>query len=1426
MTTWKDIPIFISSTFNDMHAERDYLVKNVFPELAEWCERRKLRLIDIDLRWGVTKEDSETNKTVRKCLEGIDGCRPFFLCFLGQRRGWVPSSEQIGDARSAYRDDEHFFGSKSVTEIEIEHALLSPMYRLADDKKPAPAKHALFFFRNEPSGENWDEAHRRLYRNDAVADEGGNIEETDRHLADFKSEVKKNKSVTEYNCHWDADAETPELLPPKKNYDNLAQKDLEKIELAKGRLVDFSVPKQNLPDDLIQTLKGEFPGVAGGDKIELKYVVIVQLMREILEEYPERENPVADGGDPYALDLEQQEIFIHNAVEGFVPVPDIPEKLDEYAAKTGVKPPLLLAAEAGLGKTTLLAKWVSEKRAESKNVIFRFCGASDLSADQYALWDSILRQCGLKPPVSFDELKKSFWQLLSGTKSETIIIIDAIDQLPDGRGMPQWLPRELPSGISIILSLKINKGESMDYSPVPLKLPPVNVERKTELIASYLKKRLKVLDEYHIKEICGIDPEDEAQKSASANPLYLKILLSELRVFGAFEQLADQIKLYGRSPLEAFDYVLERLSHEQAYDILDPQKAVPLLFGLLSAARGGLYEDELAFCFALEFSDEGDAKIRGTIRYFVRQVRPFMARRGGRVDFLYDELRGAALTRFNKLKIHCNRLLMECFLADCDPDKNNSFTGDNLRALVEFGYHTAEHDYCEGEKLYSRLTYLDARCSKTPIQPLLTEIHRFKSDICRDFEGIILRHQALLSEYPNALFSVCRAEKSSSVSRQANALIADGSWTKLRLDIERMFVVPDETSDDTNEGEAAKDPQSLTLKLVSESGRRIFTPACAFSPDTATFVFAETLGQLRVFNTNTFEMLPCIIHVHPTRIVSVRFSPDQKYLALMYEDARIELFRLKYNSDGLLSQAVSLNQELSAYKPRRGFSSYGFSGGGFYFQPDAHTVREFDLTKPAFTDITRTENPAVLDAVISLNEAAVFSLREGMYSGIYLYSQANETVKRIQVLEGVFTQHACALSDDCFATAVSDDRVLIVDPAGNIIAERKMTNPVKAICKFGQKLLVLCHHDEIIIWDYAANRTQAISADKNEDRHMNMLAANGNTIFSILGSAVVKFETVSGYHETKSNIRQIIAMNEIPELTVAARDQSGNITVQTNGFCSKPIRLEDERIQPSVCITSGGTYLLSEFGQGYYLPPKQSYFQPIKEIGRAIRILKSFASPDGCVYYIDNLWRFCCGQSSFSYDLSSYGFEIADVRFLGPYMLLFGIGSGMSDASTGHVPLSDKLLIFESVRPGLLSFYGEQSFSSAYGVPVDAAFHEETKRIYLMFNTPHSAKSQDLLHVCFGTKEELTSGGGRHADINLGRTQNINPSTACAADSYLVCYRGNIFAYDAATLAYQAALAVNGSFNRLQASRGGDYALALCGGSSEIKKVIPSRKEK
>ena len=121
---WENVSVFISSTFQDMHGERDYLVKEVFPELLAWCESRRLHMYDIDLRWGITREDSTSHNTVAACLHNIDKCRPFFICFLGQRRGWVPGSEDVSSGTSEeYPALPEYLGRTSVTEMEIEHAL-------------------------------------------------------------------------------------------------------------------------------------------------------------------------------------------------------------------------------------------------------------------------------------------------------------------------------------------------------------------------------------------------------------------------------------------------------------------------------------------------------------------------------------------------------------------------------------------------------------------------------------------------------------------------------------------------------------------------------------------------------------------------------------------------------------------------------------------------------------------------------------------------------------------------------------------------------------------------------------------------------------------------------------------------------------------------------------------------------------------------------------------------------------------------------------------------------------------------------------------------------------------------------------------------------------------------------------------------------
>lgn len=119
----KTVRVFISSTFRDMHAERDHLVTVVFPELRERIEQLGLEFFDVDLRWGVPEKDAngETANSWEYCRQWIDRVEPFFVCILGQRYGWEPPPEKLKDERERERQRDH---PRSITDMEVRHAVL------------------------------------------------------------------------------------------------------------------------------------------------------------------------------------------------------------------------------------------------------------------------------------------------------------------------------------------------------------------------------------------------------------------------------------------------------------------------------------------------------------------------------------------------------------------------------------------------------------------------------------------------------------------------------------------------------------------------------------------------------------------------------------------------------------------------------------------------------------------------------------------------------------------------------------------------------------------------------------------------------------------------------------------------------------------------------------------------------------------------------------------------------------------------------------------------------------------------------------------------------------------------------------------------------------------------------------------------------
>jgi hypothetical protein len=133
----RQIRVFISSTFRDMQADRDYLLKFIFPQLRKLCESRNVIFDAVDLRRGITNEQARRQQVLHLCLEEIQRCQPYFIGLLGERYGWVPPHilDEIVERQSWLQG----YNERSVTELEIVHGVL---------RQEQMHGHAFFYFRD------------------------------------------------------------------------------------------------------------------------------------------------------------------------------------------------------------------------------------------------------------------------------------------------------------------------------------------------------------------------------------------------------------------------------------------------------------------------------------------------------------------------------------------------------------------------------------------------------------------------------------------------------------------------------------------------------------------------------------------------------------------------------------------------------------------------------------------------------------------------------------------------------------------------------------------------------------------------------------------------------------------------------------------------------------------------------------------------------------------------------------------------------------------------------------------------------------------------------------------------------------------------------------------------------------------------------
>lgn len=193
---WRTIYVFLSSTFKDMHYERDYIRKFVIPSLNYDLYPYKLRVRLVDLRWGInTKEEDEElreDKILKVCLDEIKRTRPYFIGILGNRYGWIPDQQKWNMIYNRMKKDEQqwFAGTQteSVTSLEIRYGALNV---------PTSLLHSYFFIRNIDSYANLPESEKEIYCDEFSLSQNNSmkyaVEQQNKLKSDIKDIFAKNR---------------------------------------------------------------------------------------------------------------------------------------------------------------------------------------------------------------------------------------------------------------------------------------------------------------------------------------------------------------------------------------------------------------------------------------------------------------------------------------------------------------------------------------------------------------------------------------------------------------------------------------------------------------------------------------------------------------------------------------------------------------------------------------------------------------------------------------------------------------------------------------------------------------------------------------------------------------------------------------------------------------------------------------------------------------------------------------------------------------------------------------------------------------------------------------------------------------------------------------------------------------------------------
>ena len=797
--TWDEIRLFMSSTFVDTHGERDCLVKSVIPEINRTMAKNFIRIVPVDLRWGVLADESKSCFDIQKtCLNQVDKCRtnvrytPWFLGLRTERYGWVQDEMMTSEG---FENPEFFNWMNkmsentrrvSITSLEVCHAAQKP-----ENLSPYPT---VFFY-------------KRVFDKTSM------------------QSLKENKLRWIFEFEYTSeDIEDPDLKYQYSKIDNANQyaedRDALNTFLKDQPHVIYNEYPASFNEDCVKiTCKREEAKSFGvGFAQELtKFAEMVE--RDLLMAI-EMNFQIKDSSDvdKYTFETIQHENAIKFKASTFVGREGLFNEAYKHCSEVGEDNTMILHGDPGCGKSGLLAA-VSAKCMTDLTSDFVFVHAVDSCPGSNVL-EGLLRrlQVNLRlfrrnlgenrispdPPAAVADLKSEHHSFIKESaelypNKKFVIVIDAVNQFQETlRSWAMWwLMRETcPPNVRFMISTLNLENDTFtnakDACPNArcLEVGLMSKEDLEEMVSKTLhryNKKLTTTDDWLLGN------QMEILLSKSSSPLHLIASCEALRRFGIFEKVSEYIRSLPNTITELFSFLLDEWSIEYG------KKFTEDVAGLISSSKEGLLENQINDL--LRYKEELEAGVGGSIydASFSRlydSISSFLAAGGGGyLRFFHDQLKYTVRDKFlgKESAIETHKWMRDFFFSVIEPQLLQAAGGSSTEvqapdyyehALNQLVYHQLKASGGDLSCLKNSLRniYFVTERIKLGQQHVMNEEYikciakatdRYDINALKDWSKFTTLYAEYIQEFPNLCYNMATNQAPSSfVTKDTKALLA------------------------------------------------------------------------------------------------------------------------------------------------------------------------------------------------------------------------------------------------------------------------------------------------------------------------------------------------------------------------------------------------------------------------------------------------------------------------------------------------------------------------------------------------------------------------------------------------------------------------------------------------------------------------------